>query len=197
MTSSSLLLWNIDTLQTESTPEEHQYVIIDVQFRPNSTQFATASFDNGAAGDGVDDREKIDQLKGYPNGSSAYITKVELLAAKNLIGSYLNGINNAIFVHVNYAARMVLGSSNLMSGEEFNFYMDELPVKIRFIIYKYLGEHISVRSNSDVIESVLLVNIIIIIRAEGVVVPSAGAKPWREKKEWRTTPWLVPRLLGC
>ncbi|GJW96658.1 suppressor of gamma response 1 [Tanacetum coccineum] len=103
-----------------------------------SRQFATASFDNGAAGDGVDDREKIDQLKGYPNGSSAYITKVELLAAKNLIGAYLNGMsdprkegfsNNAIFVHVNYAARMVLGSSNPMSGEEFNFYMDELPVK--------------------------------------------------------------------
>ncbi|GKF40810.1 hypothetical protein Tco_0124152, partial [Tanacetum coccineum] len=22
-----------------------------------------------------------------------------------------------------------------------------------------------------------------------MVVPSAGAKPWREKKEWRTTPW--------
>ncbi|GJV47539.1 E3 ubiquitin protein ligase UPL2-like protein [Tanacetum coccineum] len=127
ITLSSLLLWNIDTLQTKSTPEEHQYVITDVQFRPNSTQFATASFDNGAVGDGVDDQEKIDQLKGYPNGSSAYITKVELLAVKNLIGAYLNGINNAIFVHVNYAARMVLGSSNLMSGEEFNFY--ELPVK--------------------------------------------------------------------
>nr|GEU53588.1 transcriptional corepressor LEUNIG_homolog isoform X1 [Tanacetum cinerariifolium] len=39
------VLWNMDTLQTESTPEEHQYVITDVRFRPNSTQFATASFD--------------------------------------------------------------------------------------------------------------------------------------------------------
>ncbi|GJV97008.1 hypothetical protein Tco_1548585 [Tanacetum coccineum] len=34
-------------------------------------------------------------------------------------------------------------------------------------------------------------------RAEGIVVPSAGAKPWREKKEWRITPWLVPKPLGC
>ncbi|KAG5567298.1 hypothetical protein RHGRI_002754 [Rhododendron griersonianum] len=39
------ILWNMDTLQTESTPEDHQYLITDVRFRPNSTQLATASFD--------------------------------------------------------------------------------------------------------------------------------------------------------
>ncbi|PIN22764.1 WD40 repeat-containing protein [Handroanthus impetiginosus] len=39
------VLWNMDTLQTETTPEEHQYLITDVRFRPNSTQLATASFD--------------------------------------------------------------------------------------------------------------------------------------------------------
>lgn len=40
-----VVLWNMDTLQTESTPEEHKSVITDVRFRPNSTQLATASFD--------------------------------------------------------------------------------------------------------------------------------------------------------
>ncbi|KAH9622603.1 hypothetical protein KSS87_021570 [Heliosperma pusillum] len=39
------VLWNMDTLQTESTPEEHKSVITDVRFRPNSTHLATASFD--------------------------------------------------------------------------------------------------------------------------------------------------------
>ncbi|KAA8543476.1 hypothetical protein F0562_021029 [Nyssa sinensis] len=39
------VLWNMDTLQTESTPEEHQFLITDIRFRPNSTQVATASFD--------------------------------------------------------------------------------------------------------------------------------------------------------
>nr|XP_043609189.1 putative receptor-like protein kinase At5g39000 [Erigeron canadensis] len=39
------VLWNMDTLQTWSTPEEHQHVITDIRFRPNSTQLATASFD--------------------------------------------------------------------------------------------------------------------------------------------------------
>ncbi|GKC13829.1 hypothetical protein Tco_1010611 [Tanacetum coccineum] len=29
-----------------------------------------------------------------------------------------------------------------------------------------------------------------------MVVPSAGAKPWREKKEWRTTPCPMARVLA-
>ncbi|GMJ09013.1 LEUNIG_homolog, MUCILAGE-MODIFIED 1 [Hibiscus trionum] len=40
-----VMLWNTDTLQTESSPEEHKLVITDVRFRPNSTQLATASVD--------------------------------------------------------------------------------------------------------------------------------------------------------
>ncbi|KAF9612204.1 hypothetical protein IFM89_038617 [Coptis chinensis] len=39
------VLWNMDTLQTESTPGEHALIITDVCFRPNSTQLATSSFD--------------------------------------------------------------------------------------------------------------------------------------------------------
>ncbi|KAI5430030.1 hypothetical protein KIW84_034562 [Lathyrus oleraceus] len=40
-----VVLWNMDTLGTESTPEEHKLVITDVRFRPNSSQLATASCD--------------------------------------------------------------------------------------------------------------------------------------------------------
>ncbi|XVE84765.1 hypothetical protein DITRI_Ditri17bG0039000 [Diplodiscus trichospermus] len=39
------VLWNMETLQTECTPEEHTHIITDVRFRPNSTQLATSSFD--------------------------------------------------------------------------------------------------------------------------------------------------------
>lgn len=35
----------MDTLQTESTLEDHSLIITDVRFRPNSTQLATSSFD--------------------------------------------------------------------------------------------------------------------------------------------------------
>ncbi|CAH2059758.1 unnamed protein product [Thlaspi arvense] len=40
-----VFIWNMETLQTESTPEEHGHIITDVRFRPNSTQLATSSFD--------------------------------------------------------------------------------------------------------------------------------------------------------
>ncbi|CAK7336256.1 unnamed protein product [Dovyalis caffra] len=40
-----VVLWNMETLQTECTPEEHTHIITDVRFRPNSTQLATSSFD--------------------------------------------------------------------------------------------------------------------------------------------------------
>ncbi|CAB4261428.1 unnamed protein product [Prunus armeniaca] len=40
-----VVVWNMETLQTESTPEEHSLIITDVRFRPNSTQLATSSFD--------------------------------------------------------------------------------------------------------------------------------------------------------
>ncbi|KAI3506911.1 hypothetical protein L1887_21548 [Cichorium endivia] len=40
-----VVLWNMDTLETETTPEEHQFLITDVRFRPNSTQFGTTSLD--------------------------------------------------------------------------------------------------------------------------------------------------------
>ncbi|XP_012490818.1 transcriptional corepressor LEUNIG_HOMOLOG isoform X4 [Gossypium raimondii] len=40
-----VVLWNMDTLQTVSSPGEHKLVITDVRFRPNSTQLATASVD--------------------------------------------------------------------------------------------------------------------------------------------------------
>ena len=39
------VLWNMDTLKTESTAEEHQMLVTDVRFRANSTQFGTASLD--------------------------------------------------------------------------------------------------------------------------------------------------------
>ncbi|XP_010934265.1 transcriptional corepressor LEUNIG_HOMOLOG isoform X1 [Elaeis guineensis] len=40
-----VVFWNMDTLQTESTPEEHSLFITDIRFRPNSTHLATSSFD--------------------------------------------------------------------------------------------------------------------------------------------------------
>ncbi|XP_073112085.1 LOW QUALITY PROTEIN: transcriptional corepressor LEUNIG_HOMOLOG [Elaeis guineensis] len=40
-----VVLWNMDTQQTESTPKEHSFIIRVTCFRPNSTQLVTSSFD--------------------------------------------------------------------------------------------------------------------------------------------------------
>ncbi|CAN6486218.1 unnamed protein product [Victoria cruziana] len=40
-----VVLWNMDTLKTESTGEEHGHLITDVRFRPGSSHLATSSFD--------------------------------------------------------------------------------------------------------------------------------------------------------
>ncbi|GLJ49376.1 hypothetical protein SUGI_1044600 [Cryptomeria japonica] len=39
------VLWNLDTLKLKSFLEEHQFLITDVRFSPNSTRLATSSFD--------------------------------------------------------------------------------------------------------------------------------------------------------
>ncbi|KAF1895752.1 hypothetical protein Lal_00037868 [Lupinus albus] len=41
-----VFIWNMDALHTDSTPGNHKSVITDVRFRPNSSGFATSSFDN-------------------------------------------------------------------------------------------------------------------------------------------------------
>ncbi|KAK1426397.1 hypothetical protein QVD17_15068 [Tagetes erecta] len=102
-----------------------------------------SGFDNSSvvSGDAVDDREKKDQLKGDTNGGSAYIIKVELLAAKNLIGANLNGMSDPYAIITcgteKRFSSMVPGSRNPMWGEEFNFSVDDLPVKINVSIYDW------------------------------------------------------------
>ncbi|KAL2487585.1 C2 domain-containing protein/GRAM domain-containing protein [Forsythia ovata] len=96
---------------------------------------------SGGSGDVIDDRDKMGQFKGDPHTNSAYLIKVELLAAKNLIGANLNGTSDPYAIITCGAEKrfssMVPGSRNPMWGEEFNFSMDELPVEINVTIYDW------------------------------------------------------------
>lgn len=87
------------------------------------------------------DNHKIIQLKGESHTNSAYIVKVELLAAKNLIGANLNGTSDPYAIITcgteKRFSSMVPGSRNPMWGEEFNFPVDELPVEISVTIYDW------------------------------------------------------------
>ncbi|XP_052293181.1 BAG-associated GRAM protein 1 isoform X14 [Citrus sinensis] len=81
------------------------------------------------------------QFKGDPQTNSAYLIKLELLAAKNLIGANLNGTSDPYAIITCGSEKrfssMVPGSRNPMWGEEFNFSVDELPVQIIVTIYDW------------------------------------------------------------
>ncbi|CAI8618335.1 unnamed protein product [Vicia faba] len=91
--------------------------------------------------DSSDDKVKIGLIRGDSQASSAYLIKLELLAAKNLIAANLNGTSDpyAIITCGNEKrfSSMVPGSRNPMWGEEFNFNVDELPVQINVTIYDW------------------------------------------------------------
>ncbi|XP_047178045.1 BAG-associated GRAM protein 1-like [Vigna umbellata] len=95
--------------------------------------------DNSTTVDVADDKDKMEQPKVDSQASSAYLIKLELLAAKNLVGANLNGTSDpyAIITCGNEKrfSSMVPGSRKPMWGEEFNFSVDELPVQVSDIIY--------------------------------------------------------------
>ncbi|KAH7857755.1 hypothetical protein Vadar_019815 [Vaccinium darrowii] len=97
--------------------------------------------DSRISGDVVDDKEKMFQLKGDNQTMSAYMITLELLAAKNLIGANLNGTSDPYVIITcgteKRFSSMVPGSRNPMWGEEFIFYVDELPVQINVTIYDW------------------------------------------------------------
>ncbi|CAI9770921.1 unnamed protein product [Fraxinus pennsylvanica] len=85
--------------------------------------------------------DKMGQFKEDPQTNSAYLIKVELLAAKNLMGANLNGTSDPYAIITCGAEKrfssMVPGSRNPMWGEEFIFSVDELPVQINVTIYDW------------------------------------------------------------
>ncbi|CAA2996349.1 BAG-associated GRAM 1-like isoform X1 [Olea europaea subsp. europaea] len=96
---------------------------------------------SGGSGDVIDDEDKMGQFNGDPTTNSSYLVKVELLAAKNLIGANLNGASDPYAIITcgveKRFSSMVPGSRNPMWGEEFNFSVDDLPVQINVTVYDW------------------------------------------------------------
>ncbi|KAM0946520.1 putative BAG-associated GRAM protein [Dioscorea sansibarensis] len=89
-----------------------------------------------------DEKEKMSHIiKGDSQGTYSYLIKLELLAAKNLIGANLNGTSDPYAIvtcgEQKKFSSMVPGSRNPMWGEEFNFFVDALPVQINVTIHDW------------------------------------------------------------
>ncbi|KAJ1290427.1 hypothetical protein BS78_02G242500 [Paspalum vaginatum] len=102
---------------------------------------STAAAGGDAVEDLVTELHRADKFKGGSSGPSAYVVKLELLAAKNLMAANLNGTSDPYALITCGAEKrfssMVPGSRNPMWGEEFNFFVDSLPVKINVTIYDW------------------------------------------------------------
>ncbi|KAG6582013.1 BAG-associated GRAM protein 1, partial [Cucurbita argyrosperma subsp. sororia] len=70
---------------------------------------------------------------------SAYLIKLELLAAKNLVAANLNGTSDPYVIitcgEEKRFSSMIPGSRNPRWGEEFDFFVDQLPVQVNVTIY--------------------------------------------------------------
>ncbi|EXB88334.1 C2 and GRAM domain-containing protein [Morus notabilis] len=97
--------------------------------------------DSAASAVAGDAKNNTYELRGDLQTNSAYLMKLELLAAKNLIGANINGTSDPYAVITcgteKRFSSMVPGSRNPMWGEEFNFSVDELPVQINVTIYDW------------------------------------------------------------
>ncbi|CAL9134712.1 unnamed protein product [Musa acuminata var. zebrina] len=86
-------------------------------------------------------KDKMSHIKVDTQGTPAYVVKLELLAAKNLVGANLNGTSDPYAIitcgEQKRFSSMVPGSRNPIWGEEFNFFADILPVQIIVTIYDW------------------------------------------------------------
>ncbi|KAF5452559.1 hypothetical protein F2P56_027539 [Juglans regia] len=110
-------------------------------YRSGDVDGDRALVDGNSPNSGDTDGDKMGQLKGDPQTNLAYLIKLELLAAKNLISANLNGTSDPYAIITcgteKRFSSMVPGSRNPMWGEEFNFSVDELPVQINVTIYDW------------------------------------------------------------
>ncbi|KAG8658437.1 transcriptional corepressor LEUNIG_HOMOLOG isoform X1 [Manihot esculenta] len=92
-----VVLWNMETLQTECMPEEHNHIITDVRFRPNTTQLATSSFDTSVRlWDAVEPRYSLQTYTGH----TSHVMSLDFHPKKNDLFCSCDGNNEIRFWNI-------------------------------------------------------------------------------------------------
>ncbi|XVF87461.1 hypothetical protein PTKIN_Ptkin18bG0122100 [Pterospermum kingtungense] len=104
-----VLIWNMETLDSVRTSEEHSLLITDVRFRPNSTVFATSSFDKTVQiWDSAKPSKSLFKLEGHAEqvlSLDFHPTKLDLLCSCDSNNEMrLWNINQLSCVHVSKGA---------------------------------------------------------------------------------------------
>ncbi|TKY66106.1 Transcriptional corepressor LEUNIG-like [Spatholobus suberectus] len=93
-----VVIWNMKTLQTESTPAEHKSIISDVRFRPNSLQLATASIDKSVRLWDINNPSRC--VQEYSGHSSA-IMSLDFHPKKDELFCFCDGENEIRYWNIN------------------------------------------------------------------------------------------------
>ncbi|MBA0786922.1 hypothetical protein Gotri_006866, partial [Gossypium trilobum] len=96
------VLWNMETLETECTPEEHTHIITDIRFRPNSTQLATSSFDTTVR---VWDAAQPSYCMWKYTGHTAQVMSLDFHPKKNDLFCSCDGNSEIRFWNINHNVR--------------------------------------------------------------------------------------------
>ncbi|KAI8011739.1 hypothetical protein LOK49_LG06G01117 [Camellia lanceoleosa] len=84
--------------ESETTPEEHQYLITDVRFRPNSSQLATASFDKSLRlWDAANPSYCLNAYTGHPN----HVISLDFHPKKNDLFCFCDSNNEIRYWNIN------------------------------------------------------------------------------------------------
>ncbi|XP_050218579.1 transcriptional corepressor LEUNIG_HOMOLOG isoform X2 [Mercurialis annua] len=93
-----VVLWNMDTLQADSIPEEHNHIITDVRFRPNTTQLATSSFDTTVRlWDAAEPRYSLQTYTGH----TSHVMSLDFHPKKNDLFCSCDGNSEIRFWNIN------------------------------------------------------------------------------------------------
>ncbi|TYG94022.1 hypothetical protein ES288_A11G156500v1 [Gossypium darwinii] len=105
-----VVLWNMDTLRTVSSLEEHKLVITDVRFRPNSTQLATASVDKSVR---IWDAAKPSYCVQAYNGHSSPVMSLDFHPRKTELFCFCDNDNEIHYWNLNLFSCMRMSKGGM------------------------------------------------------------------------------------